>query len=323
MDFQSLQATLNTVFQTMLGKCGALVGVGQGLAGFGALFYIMYRVWGHLARGESIDVYPLLRPFAIGIVLACYVPLIGMLNGILQPTVDGTNALVADSNQAVTTLLQQKEALVEQGQEWQEFVGPDGSGSLDKWEQLSGDAVSGPANAFGLTNWIKFEMAKASYNLKNSFKVVLSSFLELCFQAAALCINTVRIFYLVVLAIVGPLVFGLSVFDGFKHILGAWMGRYIHIFLWLPVCNIFGSLIGQIQQEMVKVDIAQLQSGGQTWFGPTDAAYLVFLCMGIIGYFTVPSVTSKIISVAAGGAHLRKTSSAAQAVVSAAAGVIK
>ena len=186
MDFQSLQAVLDTAFQTMLGKCGALVGVGQGLAGFGALFFILYRVWGHLARGEAIDVYPLLRPFAIGIALACYVPLIGLLNGVLQPTVVGTDALVADSNQAIATFLQQKEALVEQGQEWQEFVGPDGSGSLEKWEQLSGDAVSGPASAFGLTNWIKFEMAKASYNLKNSFKVVLSAFLELLFQAAAL-----------------------------------------------------------------------------------------------------------------------------------------
>jgi conjugative transposon TraJ protein len=306
MDFQGLQTVLNTVFQTMLGNCGALVGIGQGLAGLGALCYIAYRVLGNQARGEPIDVYPLLRPFAIGIALAVYPSVIGLLNGVLQPTVDGTSALVTGSNQAIATLLQQKEALIEQGQEWQEFVGPDGNGSLDKWEQLSGEAVSGPAAAFGLTNWIKFEMAKASYNLKNSFKVILSEFLELLFQAAALCVNTVRIFYLVVLAIVGPLVFGLSVFDGFQHVLTAWLGRYIHVFLWLPVCNIFGSLIGQIQQEMLKVDISQLQSAGQTWFGPTDAAYLVFLCMGIIGYCTVPSITSKIIHVAGGGAHLQK-----------------
>jgi len=202
-------------------------------------------------------------------------------------------------------------------------VGPDGSGNLDKWEQYTGNTDNGVGTGFGLANWVKFEMSKAAYNLKNSFKVILSEFLELLFQAAALCVNTVRIFYLVVLAIVGPLVFGLSVFDGFKHVLGAWLGRYIHIFLWLPVCNIFGSLIGQIQQEMLKVDISQLQSAGQTWFGPTDAAYLVFLCMGIIGYFTVPGITSKIISVATGGTHLRQTNAAAQAVVTAATGVIK
>jgi conjugative transposon TraJ protein len=308
-----LQGTLNIVFQSMLGKCGELVGVGQSLAGFAALWYIAYRVWGHLARAEEIDFFPLLRPFAIGIALAVYPAVVGLLNGVLQPTVDGTNALVADSNQAIGNLLQQKEALLEQGAEWQMYVGPGGSGSLDKWESLSGQADSGLFS--GPANWVKFEMAKAAYNVKNSFKVVLSEFLEIAFEAAALCINTVRIFYLVVLAIVGPLVFGLAVFDGLRHVLVAWVAKYIHIFLWLPVANIFGSLIGQVQAEMLKIDMAQLQATGQTWFGPTDAAYLVFLLMGIIGYFTVPSITQHIITVfPQGGAHLAKvTNQASQA----------
>jgi conjugative transposon TraJ protein len=300
-----LQATLNTIFQTMLGKCGELIGVGQALAGFGALIYIAYRVWGHMARAEAIDFYPLLRPFGIGLSLIFYPALISLINGVLQPTVDGTSALVTDSNQAITTLLQQKQALIEQGAEWQMYVGPDGGGSLDKWEQLSGSADSGLFS--GVSNRLKFEMAKASYNLRNSIKVWLSEILQVLFEAAALCINTARIFYLIVLAIVGPLVFGLSVYPGFHHVLAAWLARYIHIFLWLPVANIFGSLIGQIQQEMIQVDIAQLQANGQTYFGQTDAAYLVFLLMGIVGYFTVPSITAHIITVSvAGGNHLRK-----------------
>lgn len=305
---QGLQAVLNTIFQTMLGKSGELIGVGQGIAGFAALWYIAYRVWGHIARAEAVDVFPLLRPFAIGIALAVYPNIVGLINGVMQPVVDGTSALATDSNAAITSLLAQKEALVEQGAEWQMFVGPDGSGSLDKWEQYTGNTDNGVASGFGLTNWVKFEMAKASYNLKNSFKVILSQFLEILFQAAALCINTARIFYLIVLAIVGPLVFGLSVFDGFKHLIGAWLAKYIHIFLWLPVANIFGSLIGQIQEEMLKIDIAQLQASGQTWFGPTDAAYMVFLLMGIVGHFTVPSITKNIIEVSVGGSHLRKIS---------------
>jgi conjugative transposon TraJ protein len=137
--------------------------------------------------------------------------------------------------------------------------------------------------------------------------VVLSEFLEILFEAASLCVNTARVFYLVVLAIVGPLCFGLAVFDGFGYVIGAWLAKYIHIFLWLPVCNIFGSIIGQVQEEMVKIDIAQLQAAGQTWFGPTDIAYMVFLVMGIVGYFTVPSITQHIITVfPAGGEHLRR-----------------
>lgn len=321
-NIQGLQGTLDLVFHTMLSRCGELVGVGQGLAGFGALWYIGYRVWGHLARAEAIDFFPLLRPFAISIALVAYPGIIRMINVVMQPAVDGTNALVTDSNQAIARLLAQKQALVEQGAEWQMYVGPDGNGSMDKWAQYTGNTDSGIGSAFGLTNWAKFEMAKAAYNIRNSFKVVLSEFLEILFQAAALCVNTARIFYLIVLAIVGPLCFGLSVFDGFRHVLVAWAAKYLHIFLWLPVCNIFGSLIGQIQVEMLNIDIKQLQASGQTYFGATDVAYLVFLFMGIIGYFTVPSITQHIIAVfPVGGAHLAKTTNTAnetqQTVVSA------
>ena len=91
------------------------------------------------------------------------------------------------------------------------------------------------------------------------------------------------------LAIIGPLVLGLSVLDPFKGTVAAWLAKYIHVFLWLPVCNIFGAIINQVQQEMLKVDIAQLQNSGQTWFGQTDAAYLVFLLMGTVGYFSFSS----------------------------------
>src|ERR1700722_14183181 len=308
---QNLQAALNTIFQTMLGQCGELIGIGQALGGFGALWFIANRIWGHLAQAEAIDFYPLLRPFAISIVLIIYPAIIGLINGVMQPTVDGTDALVNNSNQAVATLLQQEQAIMQQGAEWQMFIGPDGGGSLDKWEQLSGDADSGLFS--GVSNRVKFEMAKASYNLRNSVKVWLSEILQTLFEAAALCINTVRIFYLIVLAIVGPLVFGLAIYPGFQHLIGAWLARYIHIFLWLPVANIFGSIIGQIQQIMIKIDINQLQANGQTCFGPTDAAHLVLLLMGIIGYFTVPSVTSHIIQVStAGGQHLRKTTQLAK-----------
>jgi conjugative transposon TraJ protein len=307
-DLGSLQGTLDTVFHTMLGYCGELVNVGSGLAGFGAVWYIGYRVWGHLARAEEIDFFPLLRPFAIGLALMNYSGVIAVMNAVLQPTSDATSALVTNSNQAIGALLQQKQALVQQGAEWQMYVGPDGSGSMEKWAQYTGNTDNNSiSSGFGLLNWAKFEMAKTAYQIKNEFKVVLSQFLEVLFEAAALCVNTARIFYLVVLAIVGPLVFGLAVFDGFHHVLVAWFAKYVHIFLWLPVCNIFGSIIGQVQVQMIQIDIKQLQAGGQTYFGPTDAAYMVFLLMAVVGYMTVPSVTQFIITVfPQGGAHQAK-----------------
>ena len=127
------------------------------------------------------------------------------------------------------------------------------------------------------------------------------------FEAAAVCIDTVRTFYLLILAILGPLAFGLSVFDGFHHTLSNWLGKYINVFLWLPIANIFGSLIAQVQQQMVQLDINQLQASGQTTFGPTDTAYLIFLVLAIVGYCTVPSIANYVVHAGGLTAHWRKT----------------
>jgi conjugative transposon TraJ protein len=312
---QGLQATLEQVYNTMMVNCGELMGVGRGLAGFGALLYISYRVWGHLARAEGIDFFPLLRPFAIGLVITLYPAFIGAINGLLQPTVAGTAALVDNANQAITTLLQQKEAAVEQSTDWQMYVGPDGHGDEEKWQQYSGEAETGTFS--GLSNSVKFNISRIIYNFRNSVKVCLSEILQLVYEAASLCVNTLRTFDLILLAILGPLVLGLSAFDGFKHVFTAWLGRYINVFLWLPVANIFGSLCGQIQEEMLKVDIQQIQNTGQTTFGSTDAAYMIFLIIAIIGYFCVPSITNHIINVfpSGGGAHLNKVTGAAMGAV--------
>jgi conjugative transposon TraJ protein len=293
----SLQAVLDQLYQTMLPMCSQLIGVGQALAGFAALSYIGVRVGRSLAAAEPVEVFPLLRPFAIGLAILLFPSVIGLINGVLQPTVDGTESMVTSSNQAIATLLQQKEALEEQGAEWQMFVGPEGGGSLDKWESLSGQADSGVLS--GLSNRIKFEMAKASYNLRNSIKVWLSEVLQVLYEAAALCINTLRTFQLLLLAILGPLVLGMSVLDGLRNSLWTWLARYINVFLWLPVANIFGAIIGTVQSQLIAIDIQQLQSSGTTFFSSTDVAYLIFLIIGIVGYFTVPSTAGYIVN--AGG----------------------
>ena len=77
-----LQAVLDNVYNSMIGNCSELIGVGRGLAGIAALWYIAVRVWGHMARAEAIDVYPLLRPFVIGIAITIFsFAVIGMING--------------------------------------------------------------------------------------------------------------------------------------------------------------------------------------------------------------------------------------------------
>ena len=316
-----LQEVLAQLYNEMLPLCSKLIGVGRGIAGFAATWYIASRVWRHIANAEPIDFYPLFRPFVLGFAITIFPAVISMINGIMNPTVTGTAAMVTDSNKAIAVLLQMKEEAIKKTDVWKMYVGETGSGDREQWYKYThpGNDPSGEGIFEGIGNDIKFAMAKASYNFRNSIKQWMSEVLNVLYEAASLCINTIRTFYLIVLAILGPLVFGIAVFDGFQHSLTVWLARYINIFLWLPVSNIFGSIIGKIQENMLKVDIAQVQNYGDTFFSPTDTAYLIFMIIGIVGYFTVPSVANYIVHAGGGNTLLYKvtnlTSSSSRGVI--------
>ncbi len=302
---RSLNEVLDTLYADMMPLCSRLIGVGRGIAGFAATWYIAYRVWGHIARAEPIDFFPLFRPFVLGFAILIFPSVLGMINGVMKPTVTSTAQMIEDSDKAVAQLLKMKEEAIKTTAYWQMYVGPSGSGDRDKWYKYNyGDKSEGWFKSIG--NDIKFAFAKFSYNFRNSIKQWMAEVLKVLFEASALCINTIRTFYLIVLGILGPLVFGIAVFDGFQHTLTVWIARYLNIFLWLPVANIFGGIMGKIQENMLKEDLHQIATSGDTFFSSTDTAYLIFMIIGIIGYFTVPSVANYIIHAGGGNALLQK-----------------
>jgi conjugative transposon TraJ protein len=291
----SLHGVLDELYNTMLPQCSALIKVGQGIAGFAALWYIGVRVWRNIANAESVDVFVLLRPFVIGGVIMLFPFLIGLMNGVLEPTVIGTTEMEWKASQAISILLEEKQEALQNTVGFQLFSGDVGNQEQPLWELYSQNADQLNSSS-GLTNASLFSMMKSFFNFRNTMKEWLAGILEIVYEAAALCINTLRTFQLIVLAILGPLVLGLSVFDGFQPSLRNWLARYISVYLWLPVANIFGAIIANIQVVMLQMDIHQIQNYGGTYFSPTDIGYIIFLIMGIVGYFTVPSVAGYIVS---------------------------
>lgn len=304
----SLQSVLDQLYQEMIPMCSGLIGVGRGIAGFAATWYIASRVWRHMANAEPIDFYPLFRPFVLGFCVLIFPSVLAMINGIMQPTVTGTEAMVQNTDKAVDELLKQKQEAIKNSESWKMFVGDDNNGDKDRWYRYTHEGADPDAQGVfeSIGSDVSFAMEKLSYKFRNSVKQWMSEVLQVLFQAAALCINTLRTFQLIVLAILGPLVFGIAVFDGFQHTLTSWIARYINIFLWLPVCNIFGAIIGKIQEQMLKLDISQIAQAGDTFFSAADTGYLIFMLIGIVGYFTVPSVANSIVNAGGAGAMLHK-----------------
>jgi conjugative transposon TraJ protein len=308
-ELRGLQGVLEALYAEMLPLCSGLIGVGRGIAGFAATWYIAFRVWGHIARAEPIDFYPLLRPFVIGFAVMVFPSVIALINGVMTPTVTATGAMVSGSDAAVSRLLAQREAALKETALWQIYVGERGGGDREAWYRYTHPGDEGREGWIeSLGNDIRFAAAKASYAFRQTIKEWLAEILHVLYLAAALCINTIRTFYLIVLAILGPLVFGIAVFDGFAHTLTVWIARYLNVFLWLPVANLFGAIIGRVQEKMIALDIAEIEASGDTFFSTADTAYLIFMIIGIIGYFTVPSVANYIVHAGGGSALVQKVS---------------
>lgn len=304
-----MQPVLDQVYRDMIPLCSKLIDVSRGIAGFGALWYIASRIWRQLASAEPIDFYPLLRPFALGMAIVLFPMVIAVFNGVLQPTVSATGNMVKDSNRAIAVLLAQKEAALKKTKKWKMYVGEDGSGDREAWYKYThpdDPNGSGEGMLEYVSNSMSFYMEKQGYAFRNSVKQWMSEVLGVLYAAAALCINVVRTFILIILVILGPMVFGFAVFDGFQQSLTVWVARYVNIFMWLPIANILGSILGKIQENMLKIDIFQLDSEGETFFSSTDVAYLIFLVIGIVAYFCVPTVANYIVHAGGGNSILQK-----------------
>lgn len=307
-----LHAVLEKVYDDMIPLCSDMIAVARGIAGFGALWFIASRVWRQIASAEPIDFYPLLRPFALGLAIVLFPALLGVMNGVLQPTVSATGAMVKNSDATIKALLKRKEAELKKSTKWKLYVGEDGSGDRKEWYKYTHpkDPNAEDENWMeAIGNDVMFWADRQDYKIRHSFKQFMSELLELVYQAAALCINTLRTFFLIVLAILGPLVLGFAVFDGLQHTLSVWVARYINIFLWLPIANIFGAILGKIQQNMIKLDIDEVAQNGDTMFSSTDTAYMIFLIIGIVGYFCVPTVANYVVHAGGGNSILTKINS--------------
>lgn len=317
MNFDNLHQILQNLYQDMIPLCSDMIGVAKGLAGLGALFYVAYRIWQALSRAEPIDIFPLLRPFAVGLCIMFFPTIVlGTINAVLSPVVKGAHTIMENQITDVQALQAEKDALeydarVREGKAWM----VDNEEWDKKMEELG---------MWDTPEIIMMWGERAWYDIKEWFRQLIRDFFELLFNAAALTIDTLRTFFLVVLAILGPIAFAFSIYDGFQATLTQWLTRYISIYLWLPISDIFSAVLSKIQELMLQQDIALLRDPNYIPDG-SNGVYIVFLIIGIIGYFTIPSVAGWIIQSGGAGAYgsaVNKTASKAGGIAGGVAGSV-
>jgi conjugative transposon TraJ protein len=305
--FDNLHQILRELYDAMMPLCANMAGIAKGIAGLGALFYIAHRVWQSLARAEPIDVYPLLRPFVIGLCIMFFpVFVLGTINAVLSPVVRGTNQMLETQTLDMNEYRRQKdrleyEAMVRNPETAYLVSNEEFDKKLDELGWWPGDMLT----------MAGMYIERAMYNMKKSIRDWFRELLELLFQAAALVIDTIRTFYLVVLAILGPIAFAISVYDGFQSTMTQWISRYVSVYFWLPVSDLFSCILAKIQVLMLQKDIAALESDPNFSIDASNSVYIIFMLIGIVGYFTIPTVANWIISAGGMGNYNRNVNATA------------
>ena len=316
IDFENLHQILHTLYQEMMPLCSNLTGVAKGIAGLGALFYVAAKVWQALARAEPIDVYPLLRPFAIGLCIMFFPTFVlGTINTVLSPVVKGCHGMLETQTFDMNKYREQKDKLEYEANK----RNPEMAYLVDK-EEFDKKLDELGWSAGDLITMGGMYIDRAEYRMKQNIRKWFQELLELLFQSAGLVIDTIRTFFLIVLSILGPIAFAISVYDGFQSTLTQWITRYISVYMWLPVSDLFSSVLARIQVLMLTKDIEAMND---PTFIPdsTNTVYMVFLIIGIFGYFTIPTVANWIIMAGGvSGANRAMNTTAAKAGNVAAAG---
>lgn len=295
MESQNLHEVLRSLYEEMVPLSGHMAAVAKGVAGLGALFYVATKVWQALSRAEPIDVYPLLRPFALGICIMFFPTIVlGTINAVLSPVVQGTHNILENQVLDLNDLQTKKDLL-----EREAMLRNPETAYLISDEEFDKKLEELGWSPTDLVTMSGMYMERGMYSMEQLVKNWFRNLLEVLFQAAALVIDTIRTFFLIVLSILGPIAFAISVWDGFQSTLTQWLTRYVSVYLWLPVADLFSGMLAKIQSLIIERDIAML---ADPTFIPdsSNTVYIIFMIIGIIGYFTIPTVTGWIIQ--AGGA---------------------
>lgn len=275
--FESMETAVKTAFTEVLAGMGNLGDVASGIAAIGATLYISLRILGHFARAESIDVFPLLRPFAIGFLALNFTIVTDFLGAMVKPVETVTQGMVDVQVTRIQQLEQERQLVIKE--------------RLAQLDQQMEDT-----STWSIGQYLSLVIEKQRLYLQEGFDTLLKNLFYALFLAARLVILTSRAFFLIVLTIIGPLAFALAIFPGFQDAHVMWIARYVQISLWYPLANILGTIVSYLQGKVITLQYLEITNGvpPEAQSGPT--IYIVFMVIATLCYFTVPTISSYIIS---------------------------
>lgn len=251
------------------------------LAGIGVFIYLAQVLLPLIERNEPIQLYPLLKPLFVAIVVTNFNVVTGLLDGVLSginSSIDVQHNMPTESfpdfNEAQKRNKERLEA------EFASLHENDDRGWLGRTSERIFYSLTGiHYNQLGdqLILYIKYQVLFPALSW-------LSTMLG---GIAYIVIIMMSKFYLLFLAIFGPLSFALSQFSYFQSSFSSWMSRYISVGLWPAMANLLKYMNSQV---------FHLMNG---YLGDSfDGAMILFLILIVMSYLylQIPEISEYIVT---------------------------
>lgn len=292
-------AFTDVLIQGGLDNARLLVNMARAIGGIAAFFYISKRIYEQLIADNPISILPLLRPFALVLVISFWGPFVQLL---MVPTKGLTNlseSIYADKKHIVAERLEEKQEAIlyadlpafQENEEKEATLWDKGINMLlTTYNIVSGRALQHQINFYVMD--------------------VIRQLLEALFEGLIYLIAFLRTVFCVLLVVFGPLVFAISIFDGFQDNYLGWIARFINVNLYLPIALIILSLVQEVLIFVLEAEISQIKSTLIYMPSLYYVSSLVVPLCGIAGLMMVPKIASWIVNASGtstGGSRLVRT----------------
>ena len=276
-----------------------LVDMARAIGGIAAFFYISKRIYEQLIADNPVSMLPLLRPFAFVLVITFWGQFVNLLLVPTKGLSKLSESVYADKKHIVKQRLDEKQQAILSTDLPLFYENEEKEAALwDKGINLlltSYNIITGRA----IQNQINFYIMDA-----------LRQVLESIFEVLVYLIAFLRTVFCVLLIIFGPLVFAISIFDGFQDNYLQWIARFINVNLYLPIALLILSLVQEILIYVLEIEIAQINALSIYQPQLFYVSNLIVPICGIIGMALVPKIASWIVQASgtnSGGGRMVRT----------------
>jgi len=289
----------DVLVQGGLDNARLLVNMARAIGGIAAFLYISKRIYEQLIADNPISLLPLLRPFALVLVITFWGPFVQLLMVPTKGLTRLSEAIYADKKHIVAARLEEKRTAIfyadlpafQENEEKEATLWDKGINMLlTSYNIISGRAIQHQVNSYFM----------------DGFRQLMESL----FEGIVYLIAFLRTVFCVLLVIFGPLVFAISIFDGFQDNYLQWIARFINVNLYLPIALIILSLVQEVLIFVLEAEIASINSSLIYMPSMFYVSNLVVPLCGIAGLMMVPKIASWVISASgtgSGGGRLVKT----------------